>query len=160
MTKTVTNAKELTMEVLKQLAELFSNTFEPYTYTIHPNSTVTIFNHEGMKCLEISDTEVTMRDIIQDAYNDAYTSELVKIRQNEVNSLMDIFDGLSDFGKVKVYAEPSITYISFMYFDNKEVWDIAMNNDSSDVLPFEGTEFVKTIKKLILKDLHNKWMMD
>jgi len=159
-TKTVTNAEELTMAVLEQFTEMFAKTFDPYTYTVQPNGTITVFNHEGMKCLEISDTEVTMRDIIQDAYNDAVAAELVKIRQKEVNELFDIFDGLSDFGSsVRVHAEPSITYKSFLYFDNKEVWDVAMDTDTPDVLPFEGSAWIKTIKELILKDLATKWKM-
>lgn len=157
-TKTVSNAEELTMAVLEQFAEMFANTFEPYTYTVQPNGTITVFNHEGMKCLEISDTEVTMRDIIQDAYNDAVAAELVKIRQKEVNELFDIFDPLSEFGeRVKVTAQPSITYKSFLYFDDKEVWNVALDTDTPDVLPFEGTALIQTIKGLILKDLASKW---
>lgn len=157
-TKTVSNAEELTMAVLEQFSEMFAKTFEPYTYTVQANGTITVFNPEGMKCLEISDTEVTMRDIIQDAYNDAVAEELVKIRQKEVNELFDLLDPLSEFGeRVKVHAEPSITYKSFLYFDNEEVWKVAMDTDTPDVLPFEGTAWIQTIKGLILKDLASKW---
>ncbi len=160
-TKTVSNAQELTMAVLEQFSEMFEKTFEPYNYTIQPNGTITVFNDEGMKCLEISDTEVTMRDIIQDAYNDAIAQELVKKRQTEVNELFDILDPLSEFGeRVKVTAKPSITYKSFLYFDDEEVWKVAMDTETPDVLPFEGSAWIKKIKELILKDLATKWKMD
>lgn len=156
-TKTISNAKELTIAVLEQFAVLFSHTFEGYTYSVQQNGTIIIFNPDNDKCMEISDTEITMRDIIQDAFNDAFAEELVKIRQKEVDSFMDIFDGLSDFGKVKVHAEPSISYKSFLYFDKQEVWNVAMDTDTPDVLPFETSDSIKKIKEAVLKDLAKKW---
>jgi hypothetical protein len=157
--KTVTNANELTTAILEQLSEMFTVQISPYTYSVLENGNIIIYNDENAKCMEISSTEITTRDIIQDAYNDAYAEELVKIRQTEVNELFDIFDGLSDFGKIKVHAEPSITYITFKYFDTLEEWKYNNDIDSTNILPFEVSNFVQKIKDSIIKDLGSRWKM-
>lgn len=164
--KTVSNIFELTEVVLELIAELICNS-NSYRYEMHPardenqNTNIKIFNNNGDLVLVINDKHISIKDVIAEQINKTNIDEFIK-------SLGNIPDIVGSY-EYELYVQnlKSAQYIQniqneiftdFKYF-NTEEQTFQQSTVHSNVLPYESTENIKTIKRKILQDITNKWML-
>jgi hypothetical protein len=170
--KVVTNAEELTIEILDQLSRILNESFELYSYKIESDGTIKL-SSEGGYVLGITNNTIEVRDVIQDAYLDTLAEVAYEARIGEYSTFNQIIKELGDtfndplmstfmsnqYNSLVGVPEKHITYKTFHYFSTEEQWFQQMTV-LEDVLPFECLTNIQRIKEAVLKDLKKKWMMD
>lgn len=162
--KEVSNIEELTVEIISQLADKFDVEFAPYSYVFNKD-TIEIRNHELVTVLSITNDSVTIKDIIQDAIDSVVYEEVLKIRKEEMQPLIEMLSTSSVDGmtiqflsnQFNYLKEPEPNFKTFKYFNTEEQW-FQQSTVHQDVLPFETTENINRIKKAVIKDLTGQWI--
>lgn len=164
--KTITNTFEMTEAVLELISDKIGQADSPYSYTLYPdmnesqtkNSTsIKIYNSNKEMVLFIHDEFIEIKDIIAEEFN----KELKRMHSDKMRELVNTMSMAElqylsyNYSAVDI---PDEVYTKFSYFNTEDMW-FQQCTVKDDVLSFESTLNIQKIKRNILQDIHNQWML-
>lgn len=164
--KTITNTFELAEAVLEFISDKIGQTNSHYSYTLYPdinesetkNSTsIKIYNSNKDMVLFIHDEFIEIKDIIAEELN----KELKRLHSEKMRELVNTMsiDELQYLSTVYNSVDiPDEVYTKFCYYHTEDMW-FQQCTLKEDVLSFESTLNIQKIKRNILQDIENQWML-